>query len=145
MLIKLPDRELGSPPVLRPAVDVAMTGDAGVEYRPQALIDTGSPITVFDYASGEALLVRYGRAGAETGRITLLGHEHRIQFEYIDLALVTDRTFAWCAKVGFILTKNFTMSFQGVLGTDGFLDRWAVTFNKYYNYFAIQRPDDAPG
>jgi hypothetical protein len=34
------------------------------------------------------------------------------------------------------------MPFQGVLGTDGFLDRFAVTFNKYYEYFIVERPDD---
>jgi hypothetical protein len=34
------------------------------------------------------------------------------------------------------------MPFQGVLGTDGFLDKFAVTFNKYYDCFVIERPDD---
>lgn len=34
------------------------------------------------------------------------------------------------------------MPFQGVLGTTGFLDQFAVTFNHYYDYFAIERPDD---
>jgi len=36
------------------------------------------------------------------------------------------------------------MSFQGLLGTEGFLDKWALSFNKYYDYFVIQRPDEAP-
>ena len=35
------------------------------------------------------------------------------------------------------------MVFQGVLGTEGFLDKWAVIFNKYYDYFEIGLPDDA--
>jgi hypothetical protein len=34
------------------------------------------------------------------------------------------------------------MSFQGVLGTEGFLDKFAVNFNKYYEYFVVERPDD---
>ncbi len=34
------------------------------------------------------------------------------------------------------------MPFQGLLGTEGFLDKFAVTFNKYYDYFVLERPDD---
>lgn len=34
------------------------------------------------------------------------------------------------------------MPFQGVLGTKGFLDQFAVTFNAYYDYFAVGRADD---
>ncbi len=34
------------------------------------------------------------------------------------------------------------MPFQGILGTEGFLDRWAVTFNRYHNYFQLDLPDD---
>ncbi len=32
------------------------------------------------------------------------------------------------------------MPFQGVLGTEGFLDKFAVTFDKYYDYFVVERP-----
>ena len=75
-----PYREVGVPPVLRPTVDTRLQFDVS-EWRTTALIDTGSPITVFDYGTAEALLVRFGHAGAETGTIALLGRRLRVQFE----------------------------------------------------------------
>lgn len=63
----------------------------------------------------------------------------------MDFRLVDDPEYTWTARVGFITDPTFVMSFQGLPGTDGFLDKWAVTFNKYYDYFVLQHPDDAPG
>src|SRR5215207_6733619 len=37
---------------------------------------------------------------------------------------------------------DLQMPFQGVLGQDGFLDKFAVTFNKYCEYFIAERPGD---
>ncbi|HVK20320.1 MAG TPA: hypothetical protein VM677_03060 [Actinokineospora sp.] len=111
-------------------------------WRTKALIDTGSPITVFDRAAAEALVVNLGRVDAETGCIALLGDHRRVQFEHIDLSLVSEPEIHWTARVAFILDQTFQMAFQGILGTDGFLDKWAVTFNRYYDYFIVQRPDE---
>ena len=113
------------------------------EWTTRALIDTGSPITVFDRGAGEALLVRFGRAGADTGTLAILGALRNLQFEHIELSLVGDATQVWTARVGFITDPTFQMVFQGLLGTEGFLDKWAVTFNKYYEYFEVQSPDEA--
>lgn len=142
---KFPYREEGNPPRLRPTIDVELRFGPNVQFRTRALIDTGSPITVFDYASGEALLVRFGHAGAESGTIALLGSIRGVQFEDIDLCLLDDPSLYWTARVGFITDPQFVMPFQGLLGTQGFLDKWAVTFNKYYDYFVVQHPDEAPG
>lgn len=35
------------------------------------------------------------------------------------------------------------MPFQGVLGSRGFLDKFAVLFNQYYDYFIVDIPDVA--
>ena len=142
---KFPYREEGNPPVLRPTIDVELSFGPNAQWRTRALIDTGSPITVFDYASAEALLVRFNHAGADFGSIALLGARRQVQFEYVDFRLVDDPEYSWTARVGFITDPTFVMSFQGLLGTDGFLEKWAVTFNKYYDYFVLQHPDDAPG
>lgn len=113
-------------------------------WRTSALVDTGSPITVFDHGTAEALLVRFNHAGAEMGTIAILGAMRVVQFEYVDMSLVADETFHWTARVGFITDPTFEMAFQGLLGNDGFLDKWSVTFNKYYDYFALTRPDESP-
>lgn len=141
---KFPYREEGDPPRLRPTVDVELRFGPNALWRTRALVDTGSPITVFDYASAEALLVRFNNAGAEQSTIQLLGATRRVQFEYVDICLLDDPTLTWSIRIGFLTDPTFVMPFQGLLGTEGFLDRWAVTFNAYYNYFLLQQPDDAP-
>jgi hypothetical protein len=136
-------REEGNPPILRPTVDVHLFLAPNGEWTTRALIDTGAPITVFDRGAGEALLVRFGRAGAETGSLAILGAQRQIQFETIELCLTNDTSEVWVAKVAFITDPTFQMAFQGILGTEGFLDKWAVTFNKYYEYFELLSPDEA--
>jgi hypothetical protein len=89
------------------------------------------------------LLVRFGHAGAETGLVAILGALRTVQFEDIELSLAQDPSYSWTARVGFITDPAFQMVFQGILGTEGFLDKWAVTFNKYYGYFEVQSPDEA--
>lgn len=142
---KFPYREEGNPPRLRPTLDVELHLAPNGVYRTRALVDTGAPITVFDYATAEALLVRLGNAGAQMDYVALLGARRRVQFEYVELSLVDEPGSSWTAKIAFITDPTFVMPFQGLLGTDGFLDRWAVTFNKYYDYFLLQNPDDADG
>lgn len=105
-------------------------------------MDTGAPITLFDRGAGDAVGVRFGYAGAETGMVRILGGHWRAQFEVVDLCIADEPDYQWAARVAFIVDQALQMPFQGVLGTDGFLDKFAVTFNKYYGYFAIERPDD---
>lgn len=140
---RLPYRYEGNPAKPRPTVDVELRFGENGYWAPTALIDTGAPITVFDHATGRALLVRWNHAGAEFDTIALMGTTHVVQYEYIDLCLQAEPTFHWTAKVGFLMTPSFVMPFQGLLGNDGFLDKWAVTFNKYYEYIYLQRPDEA--
>jgi len=116
-------------------------GDTG-DWTLRALVDTGSPISFFDRGAGDALGVRFAQAGAEHGTIRVLGGNWRIQFEYVELTLVADPGVTWTARLGFVMNPSLQMPFQGVLGTDGFLDKFAVTFNKYYDYFVVERPDD---
>lgn len=85
--------------------------------------------------------MRFGQAGAEHARIRILGGHWRVQFEYVELTLPAEEGIQWTARVAFVMDPALQMPFQGVLGTDGFLDRFAVTFNKY-EYFVIERPDD---
>ena len=45
--------------------------------------------------------------------------------------LVAAPEFRWSPRVAFVKSTKLKMPFQGVLGTEGFLDRHIVTFNKY--------------
>jgi hypothetical protein len=108
----------------------------------RALIDTGAPITVFDRGAADAVGVRFNYAGAESGTVRLLGGQWHVQFEIVQLSLPTDAAYAWSARVAFVKSPELQMPFQGLLGTEGFLDKFAVTFNKYYDYLVLERPDD---
>lgn len=137
-----PYREEGNPPILRPTVDVRLEhGDTG-DWTLRALIDTGAPITVFDRGAADAVGVRIGNVGAETGTIRILGGHWSVQFEIVRLSLAADLEYSWMARVAFVKSPELQMPFQGLLGTEGFLDKFAVTFNKYYDYFVLERPDE---
>jgi hypothetical protein len=123
-------------------VDVRLQYDITGDWSLRALIDTGAPITVFDRGAADAVGVRFNYAGAETGMVRLLGGHWKVQFEMVDLSLVAEPELCWTARVAFVCDRSFQMPFQGLLGTEGFLDKFAVTFNKYYDYFVVERPDD---
>jgi hypothetical protein len=116
-------------------------GDTG-DWTLRALVDTGSPISFFDRGAADAVGLRIGYAGAEKGQVLLLGGTWQVQFEMVDLTLTVDPELSWEARVAFVIDPALQMPFQGVLGTQGFLDKFAVTFNRYYDYFIVERADD---
>ena len=116
-MVKFPYREEGNPPILRPTVDVRLCSPPNGEWTTRALIDSGSPLTIFDRGVAEALCLNIGRFGAEKGHF-------------------------WDARVAFITDRTFQMPFQGILGAEGFLNKFVVTFHAYQNFFLIEHPDD---
>lgn len=70
----------------------------------------------------------------------ILGGQWSVQFEHVQVTLVADPQASWQARVAFVKDPALQMPFQGVLGTEGFLDKFVVTFNKYYDYFLVERP-----
>ena len=140
-MLKSPYREEGNPPILRPTIDVRLER-ATAEWTTRALIDTGSPLTLFDRGAADALCIRMGSAGAETGSIAVLGAVRRVQYEYVELSLPRYPAFSWTAHVAFTTDPQFQMAFQGILGVEGFLDKFVVTFNAYENFFVVERPDE---
>jgi len=83
--------------------------------------------------------VRLSYAGAESGVIRILGGQWAVQFETVQLSLAVDVEYTWTARAAFVKSTELQMPFQGVLGTEGFLDKFAVTFNKYYDYFVLHQ------
>jgi hypothetical protein len=72
-VVKFPYREEGNPPLLRPTVDVRLACEPNGEWTTRALIDTGSPLTIFDRGVAEALVIGIGHAGCQRGTVALLG------------------------------------------------------------------------
>jgi hypothetical protein len=138
----LPYREQGNPPVLRPIVDVRLEYEDVGDWTCQALVDSGAPRTVFDRGAADAIGVRMNNAGAKSIVIRLLGDTWPAQLETVDISLPAIPRTTWSTEVAFVKNPEFRMPFQGVLGTEGFLDRFAVTFNVYHNYFVIETADE---
>ncbi len=88
--------------------------------------------------------MRVGNAGAATAFTRILGGRYPLQFEYVDLCVARDPDYEWNARVAFITDPAYRPPFQVILGSEGFLDHWSVTFNRYYNYFHLQSPDEGP-
>jgi len=82
-MVKFPYREEGNPPILRPTVDAHLECAPTGEWTTRALIDTGSPLTVFDRGVAEALCVSDGRSAGDrefalVDRVTRsTGHDSR--------------------------------------------------------------------
>ena len=106
-MVKLPYREEGNPPILRPTVDVRLAYGRTGEWTTRALIDTGSPLTVFDRGVAEALVISIGRAGCEKGHIALLGARRTVQFEYVELSLPNYPGLSWDARVALLQIEPF--------------------------------------
>lgn len=138
-----PYREEGNPPLLRPTLDVRLQHGATGDWSCRALIDTGSPLTIFDRGVADALALRIRPAGAKLIMLRLLGGNWQAQVETVDLTLLGAPEIHWTAEVAFVLDPTLQMPFQGLLGTQGFLDKFAVTFNKYYDQFIVEPPDQS--
>lgn len=138
-----PYREEGNPPILRPSLDVRLTFGPHGDWTCRALVDTGAPVTFFDRGVADALNVKIRPAGAELGRVTILGGTWQVQYEDVDLSVPNNDGLSWTARVAFVLDQRLQMPFQGVLGSRGFLDKFAVLFNQYYDYFIVDIPDVA--
>jgi len=123
-------------------VDVRLACEPNSEWTTRALIDTGSPLTIFDRGVAEALVINIGYAGCQRGSVALLGASRPVQFEYVQLSLPHYPGLSWTARVAFVTDRTFQMPFQGILGAEGFLDKLVVTFHAYENFFLVEHPDE---
>lgn len=105
------------------------------------MIDTGSPICVFPRGAGEALGFDFTPYKLQPAPhlVDMVGRRWPAVPHIIDLTLPDFPSFSWTAEVLFFI-EDWDMPF-GILGQDGFLDRWAVSFNFYHRYFVIEPGD----
>lgn len=93
---------------------------------------------MFDYGTAEALGIRLGNAGHRSDTVALMGAERYVQFEYVEMSLPGAGVNSWTADVAFIKQMDFQMPFQGILGQQGFLDHFDVTFRFYSGRFELR-------
>jgi len=110
----------------------------------RALVDTGAPVTIFDRGTADALDVDFEKLPRKMSRQKLGGKEREAQLERVTLTLSPFDDLRWDAEVGF-LVEDWGMPFAGLLGTEGFLDLWMVTFNAAENYFIVEEPESFAG
>ena len=107
-----------------------------MEGQVRALIDTGAPRTLFGRAVGDMLGVEVPH-GPAPGRARMLGGIWDIDFEYVTLTLPPFNDISWETEVGFF-RDYLDLPFEGLLGTQGFLDRWVVSFDYYGSRFVVE-------
>lgn len=122
--------------MLRPTVPIRL--QLGTRrWSVRALVDTGAPFTLFDRAAGDALGVDYSRDGARRESHKIAGGDYLAQVERVELTIPAfGDALRWTTEVGFFLL-DWGMTFGGLLGQEGFLDRWVASFD-YPKSFVIE-------
>lgn len=107
-----------------------------MQISTRALIDTGAPLTVFPRGIADALALDVPRTW-EPGlkKIRLLGREWSAFSTTVELQLDVFADMAWTAEVNFVLDEGLRF---GLLGYEGFLNRWAVSFDGYHSFFVVE-------
>lgn len=109
----------------------------------KALIDTGCHRTVFPRGAGEALGLEFPPARESAGltKHFLGGTSCFAISRLVTLRLVEGfADLSWEAEVDFLIEDD-VLPF-GLLGSEGFLNKWVVSFNYYGNYFVVEPIED---
>lgn len=117
----------------------ATLGDLSIATK--ALIDTGSPRTVLPRGVGDLLGIEFPQFRSEASKkIRLLGQDWAAITETVTLGLPPfDDDLTWSAEVDFMVDEELSFA---LLGYEGFLNRWAVSFNAAFGYFVIEPADE---
>jgi hypothetical protein len=129
----------GKTSVRRPTVDLRLSFGRRVQTI-RALVDTGSPYCIMGRAVADALDIDMGIGRGEDKEIHILGGIHNARMAMAGLELPPFDGIVWEANCAF-LYGELVQSFLGVLGQEGFLDRWVASFNYYDSYFVIEERD----
>jgi hypothetical protein len=126
----------GRSPIVRPTVDLTLTYFRN-SISARCLVDTGAPFCIFGRALAEALEMDMGLGRGENRLIHILGGSYKARVAMIQLDLPPFVGLSWETEVCF-LYDDLDLSFVGVLGQQGFLDKWVASFNLAYGYFVIE-------
>jgi len=121
--------------ILRPTVDVRLD-HGNIHIGSNALIDTGAPVTVFPRGVGDALDIDFPEDEADGDeKVTFLGHDWQCVLRTVTLCLPPFEDLAWDAPVRFVMDDGLPFA---LLGYEGFLNRWAVSFNAYEGFTVVE-------
>jgi hypothetical protein len=133
--------------ILRPTLDVEVSlGALGATTK--ALVDTGAPRSVFPRGVGDLLGLSFpSLRSSAPHKITLMGDDWPAITATATLRLQPFADVTWEADIDFVMDEGLPFA---LLGYEGFLNRWAVSFNGYLGYFLVEpaeefdeRQDDA--
>lgn len=128
----------GGTPALRPTENLTVSsGEHDIRIR--ALVDTGSQSCIFGRAVADALEIDVGPSRGPRRQLRL-GGVHDALIAHVTMDLPPFEGLRWEADAAF-LVENLDLSFAGVLGQEGFLDRWVASFNYYDGFFVIEERD----
>lgn len=128
----------GDKRVLRPTLFVTLR-DQGLSTTTKALVDTGAPRCVFPRGAAEAIGIELPPAYEATTRAVLMGNEWPAVTVEVEFELDPFEDLSWTAEVDFAIDEGLPF---GLLGYEGFLNRWAVSFNAYLGYFVVEPAED---
>jgi hypothetical protein len=107
----------------------------------KALIDTGAPRCVFPRGFARLLGITLPDSISKTtGKHTFLGSEWHSVTHEIELRIRPYSEITWIADIDFVVEDELPFA---LLGHEGFLNRWSVTFNAGLGYFTIEDLDSA--
>lgn len=106
----------------------------------KALIDTGAPRTIFPRGIGVLLGVEFPELPMDCPKkIAVLGGEWPAVTDSVELCLRPFSDIQWHAEVDFMFHEGLPF---GILGLEGFLDRWAVSFDGYHGFLVVETADE---
>jgi len=73
------------------------------------------------------------------GSADIAGAPHDFVMRLVSLSLPDHPSMSWETEVAFFM-EEWAINY-GILGHQGFLDRFVVSFNYSANYFVVQTPD----
>lgn len=126
-------------PVLRPTVTFTASY-YGRAWTTDALIDTGSPVSLFTRKLADSIGIEFDLAGDERREFFVAGGRH-VAFKFpIRLALDPISEMAWNG-FGWFFYEDWDLRppVGAIFGSEGFFDEWAVNFVRRYNYFSVER------
>lgn len=108
--------------------------------RTKALIDTGAPRCVFPRGIGDLLGLVFPAFPSDAAtKIKLMGQSWPAITATVHLLLRPFDDMGWEAEVDFVLDEGLPFA---LLGYEGFLNRWALSFNGAYGYFVVEPAEE---